>query len=671
MRDQTEFQRLFSKRINIAQLLIVGIGIVQFCTGYAVTVFLPELYNPPVIYTVSSFLWIGIGILPFFLRISDKYSINMGFGMLFLLHIQLIYLAYRNHFEPNMVLLLMGLYGFSSFIVGEGTWYRWLLLVVISFNCVLLVATPNLAFDPLLFVGVLTSGVVIVGIYTSYVQKLLSLRLEESRRMEAKAEHRLSLIQSLMDQSNDAVFILQPRTGKLVDFNQRACAQLGYTREELAKLFVHDIDLVYNDAEKVAAVAENTLTHGEYTFNSSHKRKDGSSFPVEIRSKYMEHKDEVYVVSVARDITERIKQQEALQKREQRYRTLVELMNEGIILADLEEKTLFVNARMCEILGLKESELVGHKMYEVIESDSVDLKDFFKSKTRIRKEEQVSDQYELKLRHPKTHETIWVQAAGAPYLDEHGKTVGTFAVVTDITERKKAEIKLQEKNRELDAFVYKASHDLKGPLASIMGLATIAMNETTDAMSKQYLGLIHKSTKRLDRILLDLIDLTRVNKAAMDVKVIDIAKLIEEIIESLRHQPESKAVEFSVDIQLKSPLKSDRKLMISILQNLIVNGINYQRSDANPPIIDVKIWEERERIEFCVEDNGVGMPKEIQEKVFDMFFRGNTTSKGSGLGLYIVKNSIERLQGRFRVESEPGVGTKFFFSLPKNMRRIE
>ncbi|MCB0845683.1 MAG: PAS domain-containing sensor histidine kinase, partial [Bacteroidetes bacterium] len=275
----------------------------------------------------------------------------------------------------------------------------------------------------------------------------------------------------------------------------------------------------------------------------------------------------------------------------------------------------------------------------------------------------ISDQYEFQLKR-ENGSIIWVLIAGAPFIDGHGNMVGTIAIITDITDRKITEIKLQEKNNELDSFVYKASHDLKGPLASIIGVTNIAMEEINNPEALRYFSLISKSTERLDLILTELLDLTRINKAKINPEPILLRDLFDEIIASLQHQPLSDKVVFEKSFSFDEPYISDKKLLLSIFQNLILNSINYQNPEALQPRVEILVKKQEGRVLITIKDNGIGIPEKIKNRVFEMFYRGNSQSKGSGLGLYIVRNSVEKLSGFIDLESQPGVGTSITVSLP-------
>ncbi|MEL6588756.1 MAG: PAS domain S-box protein [Bacteroidota bacterium] len=480
------------------------------------------------------------------------------------------------------------------------------------------------------------------------------------------AEDRLRLFRSLINQSSDAIFVLDATSGKMLDFNDIMPASLGYTSQEMRKLQLYDFSttLEQHNPLRTEDIMRLTAT-GSSIYIGRHRRKDGSSFPVEVNIGSVSLFDRDYLVGVARDITERLHNEAAIRQSEQKYRTLVERMNEGLILTDNDETILFVNERMADILGVKSSDLLGHRSYQVLNGLDDQTAALIRAKSALRSKG-ISDQYELRLR--KTNgDVLWVLVAGAPYVDSNGDSIGTIAIITDITNRKQTELKLKEKNNELDAFVYKASHDLKGPLASIIGLTNIARDEVSSDAAIRYFDLIAKSTKRLDDILLDLIDVTRINKAKLNLESINLDETVHDIINSLKHQPKSQKVLFETDIQLSNGFKTDKKVLISVIQNLLVNSINYQNPQASPPFVKVRAHENLDRVHFEVTDNGLGIPERLQHRVFEMFYRGTTKSKGSGLGLYIVKSAIEKLQGTCELHSEEGIGTTINFTLPKDI----
>jgi signal transduction histidine kinase len=265
-----------------------------------------------------------------------------------------------------------------------------------------------------------------------------------------------------------------------------------------------------------------------------------------------------------------------------------------------------------------------------------------------------------------------VVAAGAEMIvlltqspvKQFGYTAGWILILRDITFKKKMELELVEKNKELDTFVYKASHDLKGPLSSIKGIVALARNSDEKDVSP-YLDMIDKSISRLDNVLLDLLQVTRVKKSEAKFEQVSFRKIVDDILESLRYHKDYSMIAFNVSCSEPVPFYSDRAALVSLLQNLIVNSINYREQEASSSWVDITVNTGIEGVKIKVADNGVGIAEEHHEKIFDMFFRANASGEGTGLGLYIVKNAVSRLEGTIEVESREGCGTSFSIFLPQ------
>ena len=262
-------------------------------------------------------------------------------------------------------------------------------------------------------------------------------------------------------------------------------------------------------------------------------------------------------------------------------------------------------------------------------------------------------------------EKITASVNDAIVSDEDGNPSYIEGTMTDITERKKAEDLLVEKNNELNTFMYKASHDLRGPLASIIGLTNVAVHETDDHRAHTYFKMISESTVKLDSILTDLVDITKVRYDTINYSVVDLKEVVKSILKSLEHKPGFD----EVDIQLKfnsdlPEFYSDPKLMSSILQNLIDNAIKYRKIGEGDSTVFIEARNFHGKLRICIKDNGIGIAKNQVQKVFDMFYRGTETSQGSGLGLYIVKNAVDKLRGTMVLNSSYGDGSEFILTFP-------
>ena len=246
------------------------------------------------------------------------------------------------------------------------------------------------------------------------------------------------------------------------------------------------------------------------------------------------------------------------------------------------------------------------------------------------------------------------------------KVDGVSVFVRDITDRKKTELQLKYKVNELNTFMYKATHDLRSPLASLSGLVKIAKETAEQPELKTYFNMIDTSVNRMDKLLIDLVSIVNVTQGKLTISVINFEILIDEILESLKNRPGFSSIIFKKNIKSDSLFfQSDFRLIYSVLQNIIDNAIKYRKdSSLVDAIIIINISIVKNNAQIIVSDNGIGIASELLDKVFDMFFRATAESTGTGLGLYIVKNSVEKLGGEIRIESEEKHGTSVFINLP-------
>lgn len=236
-------------------------------------------------------------------------------------------------------------------------------------------------------------------------------------------------------------------------------------------------------------------------------------------------------------------------------------------------------------------------------------------------------------------------------------------LIEEMTLRKIIEEQLTTRNKELDTFVYKASHDLKGPLASLIGVTNIARLDLTDPMSVKYMEMISDSAQKLNFTLSNLLEVTKIKYMDAEVKEVDFKILVEKVMAPLQKRIEQEQITIKLSIQQPYPFFSDPFLISTFLQNLLDNAIMYKTTHT-AAFVAIDIIDKQGSVEIMVTDNGQGIEKSVQSKVFDMFFRHNLQAKGSGLGLYIVKNCVEKLNGALALLSEPEVGTEVKITLP-------
>jgi signal transduction histidine kinase len=229
-------------------------------------------------------------------------------------------------------------------------------------------------------------------------------------------------------------------------------------------------------------------------------------------------------------------------------------------------------------------------------------------------------------------------------------------------QRSKTEI-IEKKNAELDSFFYRVSHDLKGPISSLLGLHNLVKLEIHDETARQYFEMYQSQIMRINNIVMDLINLTRMNHASANLVRIDFDMLVDECVNAYHYLHHYDSIKFIKEIDPNIEFYSEWAIINTILQNLIENAIKYACPE-NDPFVRVTISAHEDTITIEVADNGVGIAPDYQAKIFDMFFRANDRVDGTGLGLYILKRAVERLHGEVRFNSKAFVGSSFCITLP-------
>ncbi len=362
----------------------------------------------------------------------------------------------------------------------------------------------------------------------------------------------------------------------------------------------------------------------------------------------------------ARDITERKKAEEELRQSEVNLTTLIENTDDIIYSLDKQLRLTTANSAFKEFCkeGFRAEVEQGCKIDEVIpEEFSADWKDHY---AQVMKGERITKE----VRYENNDFAVDLEISYNPIFTEEGQVNGLSVFGRDITQRKLSENELKRTNFELDSFVYRASHDLRAPLRSVLGLINLARLEPDTEQRNMYLKLVEKSINKLDSFILDLTNFSRNSRLQIEVQEIDFRQIITECINNLRYMDHADKIKCIINTDLQYPFYSDITRITIVFQNMISNAVKYQRVEADNSFVEVNIKTHEGWADIEVRDNGRGIHNEYLEKIFDMFFRASEDSYGSGLGLYITKQVIEKLEGNLVVESEVNVGTSFRIRLP-------
>jgi signal transduction histidine kinase len=242
--------------------------------------------------------------------------------------------------------------------------------------------------------------------------------------------------------------------------------------------------------------------------------------------------------------------------------------------------------------------------------------------------------------------------------------------------RRTAELSLRQQNeelvkinQELDSFVYSVSHNLRAPLMSVLGLLRLAYGEVERADQEaeillSYFSMMDHSINKLDETLKEILDYSRNARSAIKTDKVDLEQLLKEGFERLKYHEGSEQIKKTIEVEGEAPFYTDAYRLTVVLHNLISNAIKYRDVRKTDQFIRVTAWIDPVMAKISFADNGIGIPMEFQQKIYDMFFRATEKSEGAGLGLYIVKETVDKLGGHISVESGVGKGTTFTLEIP-------
>ncbi len=378
----------------------------------------------------------------------------------------------------------------------------------------------------------------------------------------------------------------------------------------------------------------------------------------------------------------RRKTEELLIQSEHRYETLTNISPVGIFRTEPDGYTTFVNPKWCEISGMSAQKALGNGWLEAVHPDDREyVIGGWQESTHSHRASY--DEYRF-LRADGS--IAWVMGQAMPEKSPEGQIIGYVGTITDITERKLAEEKISKLNAELEvrveqrtaqlaaanksleSFSYSVSHDLRAPLRAISGFAEIISRRHKECLNEEgrhYIDNLVHASERMSELIDDLLTYARLGRSGVRHEPVALAELLVDVRKNNRLT--LKAADGTVTIQENFPtMTGDRTLLALIFMNLLDNAIKYHKPGI-PPQIDLTFNLDEHFLIIKVRDNGIGIPPEYHEKIFNVFQRLHSEDEypGTGIGLATVKKSVELLGGSISVESEAGAGSTFILRIPK------
>jgi PAS domain S-box-containing protein len=428
---------------------------------------------------------------------------------------------------------------------------------------------------------------------------------------------------------------------------------------ELSPIIVHEADIEHATKLWEHSVATGEAFQAEYRL----KRHDGEYRWVLVRALALKNEAGTITewVGTATDIHEQKQIQDFL------YTVLEAIPHLAWTSHPNESSVNYYNKRWYQYTSLTPEESIGGGWKNMVHPD-----DFAHTVERITAGRKAGQPWEVENRYRRAADGMyrWHLSRAVPIKDGEGNISLWVGTATDIHDQKNTQYALEhtlgelnEKNFELDQFVYKTSHDLRAPLSTILGLVTILKQENEEGMRNQYIDLIESRVNKLDKFIKSMLDYSRNTRTGITYEQVDLEALAKECVHELEYMKQFSRVEIIFDIRQKQ-LYTDLFRLKIIFSNLISNAIKYQDFAKEQSRLTIEISTSAQQCIIRFTDNGIGIEQAYQDRIFNMFFRASENSEGSGLGLYIIKQGLAALNGTISFSSEIGVGTEFVITLP-------
>ncbi len=469
----------------------------------------------------------------------------------------------------------------------------------------------------------------------------------------SKAEEELKRFKHMADNATDP-FILIRGDGTFAYLNDVALKQWGYSREEAIHLHLSEIDMLYSEevfkaffaAEKIEKIPQ---------FETLHRKKDGSIFPVEKNMGGLLLEGKPYLFAVARDITDRKKNEQDLIESEARFRLLADSMPQHIWTADIQGNLNYYNQSVYDFSGLARQQLDKDGWIQIVHPD--DRKESIKAWIRAVNTGNDSHFEHRFQRFDGMYR--WQLSRAVPQKDAAGKIQMWVGTSTDIQEMK-------EMDQQKDDFISIASHELKTPLTIAKGylelLKMLLSEENQTAFL--YVSKANQAVERLHSLVTELLDASKIQNGQLHYSIssFDFNEMIDETIENMQHTAKNHLIQKTGTVD--HPVTGDKDRLQQVLINMLSNAIKYSpKADK----VFIKVEEQAGKIQVSVQDFGIGMAEQHVDKIFKRYYRVKEHAvhfHGLGIGLYLSNNIIQRHAGSMWAISEPGKGSTFYFTIP-------
>jgi len=504
------------------------------------------------------------------------------------------------------------------------------------------------------------------GLFSTVITDITAKKEVEKKLQDSEQTYR-----GIIDSMNDTVWMIDFE-GNLVDFNKPAETLLGYSRDELLEIGLFGIDTSI-ERHQIMELVRSMPRDKVQIFETTHRTKDGRVIPVEVCSSIVNFKGCDMILSIARDIRKRKNAEDAIRQRDEQFKNLIERMPDGVYKSTHDGKFVEVNPAMVSMLGYDNKE----------EMMAVDIKSQLYFEPSDRESMTLMEQMEelgiFRMR-KKDGSEIWVEDHGWYITDDQGNVLFHEGILRDVTERKNAELKLirqaaelHELNATKDKFFSIIAHDLKGPFNAILGFTDLLLenylNLDGEAVEKS-LQAISGASRQAYALLENLLMWSRTQTGQVPYvpEKVNLREKINTTLNLLEIQAHNKRITITSEIPGHITITADRNMIGTVIRNILSNAFKFTPVGGR---VTISATEAGAFVELSVNDTGVGIPAANLQNIFRIENKtstlGTEKERGSGLGLILCKEFMEKNGGTIEIISEPGKGTTVNLMFPLSL----